>query len=116
MPAQVRIAAGLYLAIASAKAMLLLALVVIIVLRILSDEGFMRIQIGRAGSSPPVFFLAQRRPAPSSMGTFLLPPSERQGLAIATASIIPHPRDSRLQTQLIAEGLPPLRGCRQSLR
>jgi hypothetical protein len=37
--------------------MLLLALVVIIVLRILSDEGFMRIQIGRAGSSPPVFLV-----------------------------------------------------------
>jgi hypothetical protein len=42
-------------AFARAKAMLLLALVVIIILRILSDEGFMRIQIGRVGSFPPFF-------------------------------------------------------------
>jgi hypothetical protein len=55
MPAQVRIAAGLYLAIASAKAMLMLALVIVIVLRTLSDDGFLNIQLGRAGSPPPVF-------------------------------------------------------------
>jgi hypothetical protein len=42
-------------AFAKAKAMQLLALVVIFILRILSDQGFMRIQLGRAGSPPPVF-------------------------------------------------------------
>jgi hypothetical protein len=38
------------------KAMLMLGLVIVIVLRILSEDGFMKIQIGRAGSFPPVFF------------------------------------------------------------
>ena len=39
------------------KAMLMLGLV--IVLRILSDDGFLSIQIGRAGSFPPVFFSSE---------------------------------------------------------
>jgi hypothetical protein len=47
-------------AFAHAKVMLRLALVVIIVLRIVSDEGFMRIQIGRVDPLP--VFLAQRPP------------------------------------------------------
>jgi hypothetical protein len=37
------------------KAMLMLGLVIVIVLRILSDDGFLNIQLGRAGSTLPVF-------------------------------------------------------------
>jgi hypothetical protein len=88
-------------AFAKAKAMLLLALVVIIVLRILSDEGFMRIQIGRVGESPPFFFFSSETTCAIFHGGISAPPSERQGPAIATASIIPHPCDSPLQDQLI---------------
>jgi hypothetical protein len=37
------------------KAMLMLGLVIVIVLRILSDDGFLNIQLGRAGSPRPFF-------------------------------------------------------------